>query len=143
MDYLAAETSITEYLKDALPDVAVDTVLSASEVLTKSRAKPTVLVIFDGDSLLDTLGNGATLVAQRWAVFLIARGPKATRESGNAATGTPSDGVILAQLLEALAGFVPGDGYTPLVRATGIQSDYRDGARIYGAAFSTQVVIGG
>lgn len=140
-DYLAAENAIVQRVAEALPGFAVEVALTADNIVAKGRTKPTALVLFDGDKLLDSLEDGTSLVEQRWGVYLVLRGPKAQRDSGNIATGVESDGKALFTLLHALAGFKPGKGLTPLERATGVAADYVDGARLYGVAFSTQLVV--
>lgn len=140
-DYLAAESAIYQCITEALPFVAVEVALTADGIVSKGRTKPTVIVLFDGDKVVDELATGDSIVEQRWAVFLVMRGPKASRDSGNIASGIESDGVVLHKLLTALAGFEPGEDFTPLVRSSGMKSDYIDGARLYGVSFSTNVVI--
>lgn len=140
-DYLAAESAIYQCITEAMPTVSVEVALTADGIVGKGRTKPTVIVLFLGDRVVDELASGDSIVEQLWGVYLVARGPKAARDSGSLATGSESDGVLLQQLLTTLAGFEPGEGFTPLVRSSGMKADYIDGARMYGVSFSTNVVI--
>ncbi|ATG73679.1 hypothetical protein AN401_07250 [Zobellella denitrificans] len=137
-DYLAAEGLIVTRLEAQLADVAGLKILRPADlagVAELAQHTPAVHVLYGGDvvSTPPTVDQGNYQpLRQRWLVVLAVR--NATRTGGGQLTGQQvreSAGPLLSQIIAALGGWRPGQGYGPLVRVAAPAPAYRPGGYGY------------
>ena len=124
MNYFDAEPAIVARLKDALPEVkAILTPFSIGDMIESSQQSPTVHVIYSGDQVVSTGGQGSkTMDSQRWLIVLAVRTPKAQlQQTGDIRVIA---GEIIPKLLKALQGWQATPEMRPLVRINGPVAGY-------------------
>lgn len=125
MNYFDAEAAIVARIKDQLNDAikAVLTPFSIGDMIEASQQSPTVHVIYGGDQVASTEGNGAkAMISQRWLVVLAVRAPKAQLQQTGDIRVIAGD--IIPNLLKALQGWQAIPEMRPLVRVNGPSAGY-------------------
>ncbi|MBF0309465.1 MAG: collagen-like protein [Magnetococcales bacterium] len=102
-----------------------------------------VYVLFDGESVPadeeSRAERGAKqILTQRWLVILATKNYSSPREGDRVRAG-----VIVAQINEALQGWVPGTGCGPLLKATSPQPNYIEKITLYGLRYTCEVMVSG
>jgi len=137
-DWLEAEEPIIARLRDKVPGAR--TVIGMSEF---SRAHieqnaPAVVVMYDGDRLPDSAGEGqAVLAAQRWVVIV---GVRNVRDAAAGGAARREAGPLLTAVIKALSGWAPGQMFTGFVRVTSPRAGYEPGFAWFGLAFETRTI---
>lgn len=142
-NYLAAEQLIIDRLKaafSALPALAGVHVLSAADLDGVEEARqltPAVHVIYDGDDLGDSAGDGVDhIVRQRYLTVVVTRNVRGIK-TGKAAR--EDAGVIVLATLGALGGWQPSSEHGEVVRIPGPRPTYRTGHQYIPIAWHTAV----
>lgn len=123
-DYLAAESPIIARLRDKVPGLAhVGGWSEGQTILSGTKGTPAGLVLFTGDKIPDSQ-RYAAVTEQTWCVYVVVREPStaATQSAARAQAGP-----LIAQVIGALQGFVPLQGFQECRVAGGVQALYYDG----------------
>ncbi|MBF0371756.1 MAG: hypothetical protein HQL52_20165 [Magnetococcales bacterium] len=139
-NYFAAETLIIERLKDQVTDLrVVQGAGSAEEVFKGSRAMPIVHVLHDGDEASEDGSHRAgedQLVVQRWLIILSVQ---SHRESADGLAVRKEAGPLLMAITNALQGWKPTTGLTPLIKVSSPAARYQDNHGHFFLAFTTRI----
>lgn len=141
-DYFAVQSMIIDRLKERV-DGLREVRGAGNGPREVGRATPLLLVAFHAETLLDSPGakvRGEQLVVQSWRLELITHATRDVKEGGG---NRELAGPLLARINQALLGWKPGAGYSPLERAAAPGAEYKDGFGHFFQIFHTRVVIRG
>ncbi len=126
MNYLAVEQPTLERLRDAVSSVPPRNIMKAADlagVTVKSQVTPALYLIYAGDQVQpgddgrSTYGD-AQVVTQNWIVVVAVKHARGGEEAHAEA------GEIISEVISALSGWAPLDGYTTFVRTTAPRPGY-------------------
>lgn len=137
-DYLFIGPLIVARLVDQVPDIAVDLVERADQVLKADQRSKVLMVMWAGDRFNDEARQGASQqVQQRWlAILALNNVGKLAASRSNAA------GQLLSQVHLALAGWAPEGSPRPLKRANApMAPTFTDTKAVFPLGFEVQLTL--
>lgn len=131
-DYFALDQLIVERLTERLgSDVAVKVAPEMSEAQFKSLTKPTAVVVFERDELLQAVER-TLRTRQSWCIYLVYKGATSNRKS--------EAGETFYKILEALQGWEPGlPGAVGAMQYEGADTEYDSGVHTYAIFLSLEL----
>lgn len=144
LNYFALEPAIVARIKECLPEVAdaVYTPFSVDEMLELANDDVAVSVIYVGDRVGDSAGNGkANAVYQQWLVILSINDPEAQLAQTTSLRAIAAPWIV--RLLRALQGFNPNTSpYKPLQRIdAGVSVGHASSYGYFPFLFESQMLV--
>ena len=97
---------------------------NAKSVLEATAVTPAALVVYLGDKVSEEAPRYATRLVQTWAVVVAVRSPASASSQDDSRSLA---GPLITQVIGALQGFTPADGYQWLRFADGVRATYYEG----------------
>lgn len=144
LDYFALEPVIVARIKECLPELAdaVYTPFSADEMLQLANDDMAVSVIYAGDRVGDSAGNGrANAVYQQWLIVLSINDPGAQLDQTASLRAIAAP--LIVRLLKGLQGFNPNTSpYKPLQRIdAGVSVGHASSYGYFPFLFESQMLV--
>ena len=140
--FLAAEGAIVERLREQCPEArAVSTAADMQAIEQRQQTTPALYVLYDGYEPEQAVGRGRVQrVTQRWLVVAAVRNVAAPHR-GDAARDAA--GPLLTHTLEALQGWTPARGYSPLRLQDAPGAQWMAGFAYFPTAWTTELTTRG
>lgn len=144
MSHFAAGIAIRDYLAATMPELRqVRLAASLAEIADWQPASPAVWVVWAGDRVADSGGQGrAQIVQQDWIVALIVR---SVRDAASGGGVVEEAAPLMTRLLTLLMGWTPPQpaGCRPLVRIAAPAPGYGAGYGYFPVAFAAAIPLKG
>lgn len=140
-DYFAVEPKIVELLETNKDILAVNTPFSVDDMLQITNVAPALNVIYVGDRVGDSVGQGqANTVTQQWLIVLAVR--DASSQLDQTSNIRKEADPLIRELLNKMKGFNPNvAGFRPFVRVDpGVQIGSSAGFAYFPFLFETKFI---
>lgn len=126
VDFLAAEGAILARLEEMVPGVRILSAADLAGIKAGRQVTPAIYLLLDNIRPESSAARGRALrIRQRWAVVVTVRN---VREIKSGAGARQEAGPMITQCIQALSGWTPAEGHTPLLLAeTNMRPGYQEG----------------
>ncbi len=137
-DWLEAEEPIIARLRVKVSGARSVVGMSEFSQAHIEQNAPAIVVMYDGDRLPDSAGEGqAVLAVQRWVVII---GVRNVRDAAAGGAARREAGPLMTAVIKALSGWAPTPAFTGMTRATSPRAGYEPGFAWFGLAFETKTI---